>query len=76
VAGALRGMGAVAAGLIAATGLKLFGTLKSNVLGLRLCIGLGVLCFVTIALLHWPLAYVLLGLGSVACMLAFRKLGP
>jgi chromate transporter len=46
VAGALRGMGAVAAGLIAATGLKLFGALKKNVLGLRLCAGLGVLCFV------------------------------
>jgi chromate transporter len=39
VAGALRGMGAVAAGLIAATGLKLFGALKKNVLGLRLCAG-------------------------------------
>lgn len=74
VAGALRGMGAVAAGLIAATGLKLFGALKSNVLGLHLCIGFGVLCFVAIALLRWPLAYVLLGLGGVACVLAFRKL--
>ncbi len=75
VAGALRGMGAVAAGLIAATGLKLFGTLKNNVLGLRLCVGFGVLCFVAIALLHWPLVYVLPGLGSVACVLAFRRLG-
>lgn len=75
VAGALRGMGAVAAGLIAATGLKLFGTLKNNVLGQRLCIGFGVLCFVAIALLRWPLAYVLPGLGSVACVLAFRRLG-
>lgn len=76
VAGALRGMGAVAAGLIAATGLKLFGALKSNVLGLRLCIGFGGLCFVAIALLRWPLAYVLFGLGGVACALAFRKLKP
>ncbi|OGB10260.1 MAG: chromate transporter [Burkholderiales bacterium RIFCSPHIGHO2_12_FULL_61_11] len=76
VAGALRGMAAVAAGLIAATGLRLFGALKNNVLGLRLCIGFGVLCFAAIALLRWPLAYVLLGLGSVACVLAFRKLTP
>jgi chromate transporter len=76
VAGALRGMGAVAAGLIAATGLRLFGALKSNVLGQRLCIAFGVLCFAAIALLRWPLAYVLLGLGSVACVLAFRKLKP
>jgi chromate transporter len=66
----------VAAGLIAATGLRLFGALKSNVLGQRLCIAFGVLCFAAIALLRWPLAYVLLGLGSVACVLAFRKLKP
>ena len=76
VAGALRGMAAVAAGLIAATGLKLFGALLKNVLGLRLCIAFGVLCFVAIALLRWPLAYVLFGLGSVACVLVFRKLKP
>lgn len=76
VAGALRGMGAVAAGLIAATGLKLFGALKTNVLGLRLCIGLGVLCFVAIALLRIPLAYVLLTLGVLACVLAYQRLKP
>lgn len=76
VAGALRGMGAVAAGLIAATGLKLFGALLKNVLGLRLCIVFGVLCFVAIALLRWPLFYVLFGLGSIACLLAYQKLKP
>ena len=74
VQGALRGMGAVAAGLIAATGLKLFGALQKNVLGLMPCIGLGVLCFIAIALLRWPLAYVLLGLGGLACAIATRKL--
>ncbi len=76
VAGALRGMGAVAAGLIAATGLKLFGALQKNVLGMRLCVGLGVLCFVAIALLRIPLAYVLLTLGVSACVLAYRRLKP
>ena len=76
VAGALRGMGAVAAGLIAATGLKLSGALLKNVLGLRLCIAFGVVCFVTIALLRWPLFYVLFGLGSVACTVAYQKLKP
>ena len=74
VAGALRGMGAVAAGLIAATGLKLSTALLKNVLGLRLCISLGVVCFMAIALLRWPLVYVLLGLGGTACTLAWRKL--
>jgi len=76
VAGALRGMGAVAAGLIAATGLKLFGALVNNVLGLRLCLAFGVVCFVAIGLLRWPLAYVLAGLGSLACLLAYQKLKP
>ena len=76
VQGALRGMGAVAAGLIAATGLKLFGALQKNVLGLTLCITLGVLCFIAIALLRWPLAYVLLGLGGMACAVAYKKLAP
>ena len=74
--GALRGMGAVAAGLIAATGLKLFGALHKNVLGLALCVTLGILCFVAIALLRWPLVYVLLGLGGLACWVAFKKLAP
>lgn len=74
VQGALRGMGAVAAGLIAATGLKLFGALQKNVLGLPLCIAFGVLCFIAIALLRWPLAYVLLGLGGLACAIAYKKL--
>lgn len=74
VAGALRGMGAVAAGLITATGLKLFGALKNNPLGVPLCVLLGVLAFVGIALLKLPLAWVLLGLGGVSCVLAYRKL--
>ena len=76
VAGALRGMGAVAAGLIAATGLKLIGALQKNVLGPGLCAVFGLSCFLAIALLRWPLAYVLFGLGSVACAAAFRKLKP
>ncbi len=76
VAGALRGMGAVAAGLIAATGLKLFGALQKNVLGLRICVAFGLVCFAAIALLRWPLAYVLFGLGAIACVMAYRKLKP
>ncbi|WP_298932283.1 chromate transporter [uncultured Ramlibacter sp.] len=76
VAGALRGMGAVAAGLIAATGLKLFGALRKNPLGLPLCVALAALTFAGIALLRLPLAYVLLGLGGLACVLAWRKLAP
>jgi chromate transporter len=76
VAGALRGMAAVAAGLIAATGLKLFGTLKTHPLGVPICIALGGASFVGIALLRLPLAYVLLGLGTIACVMTYRKLKP
>src|SRR5262249_5232218 len=42
VAGAVRGMGAVAAGLITATGLRLMPALQKNVLGVRLATAFGV----------------------------------
>jgi chromate transporter len=76
VAGALRGMGTVAAGLIIATGLRLAGALQKNVLGMRLCILLGILCFVAIAWLRLPLVFVLLGVGGVACAMAYKRLKP
>jgi chromate transporter len=75
VAGALRGMGAVAAGLVTATGLKLMGALNKNVLGLPLAVVAGVAAFVAIAWLRLPLAWVLLGLGGACWLVAFRKLG-
>lgn len=74
VAGALRGMGAVAAGLIAATGIKLFGALRQNPMGLPTCIVLGIACFLAIAIFRIPLAYVLLSLGGLACVLTYRRL--
>ena len=75
VAGALRGMGAVAAGLVTATGLKLFAALGKNPLGMTVCTALGLATFACIALLRLPLAWVLLGLGGLACGLAWRRLG-
>lgn len=75
VAAALRGMGAVAAGLVAATGFKLFGALRTNALGLPWCIALGGATFVAIAWLRLPLAGVLAVLGGLACVLAWRRLG-
>lgn len=76
VAGALRGMGAVAAGLITATGLKLLGALKTHPLGKATCIGLCIACFIAVALLHMQLGYVLLGLGALATGLTYRRLAP
>jgi chromate transporter len=75
VAGALRGMGAVAAGLITATGLRLAGALKTHPLGPAICTAIAVACFAGIALLRLPLAYILLGLGGLACVLTYRRLG-
>jgi chromate transporter len=72
---ALRGMGAVAAGLITATGITLIAALGKNAMGIGVCIGLAALTFVAIALLRWPLAWVLPGLGGAACLWAYRVLG-
>ena len=74
VIGAMRGMSAVAAGLIIATGLKLFAGLANNLLGKKLCAFFGISCFVSIALLRSPLITVLLVLGLPACGLVYRKI--
>ncbi len=76
VAGALRGMAAVSAGLIAATGLKLAPALARHALPLLWCVALALAGFVLVAILRWPLIYVLLGLGGLACALSYRRLGP
>lgn len=76
VAGALRGTGAVAAGLFAATGLRLMSAIRANPIGIPLAVALGCCCFVAVALLRWPLVYVLLGLGGTAYVLAYRRLKP
>ena len=75
VAGALRGMGAVAGGLIAATGLKLITALQTNVMGRLACGVLATVTFVAIALFHVALAWVLLSVGGLACIWAYRQLG-
>ena len=71
---ALRGMGAVAAGLIAATGIKLIGALDKNAMGKGLCLGLAALTFVAIALLRLPLLWVLPVIGGGSCVWAYRVL--
>jgi len=71
---ALHSMGAVAAGLIMGTGFKLFGTLRNNPLGLPVALVLIVLTFIVIALLRWPLLWVLLGTGIPASLWAWIRL--
>jgi chromate transporter len=76
VAGVLRGMGAVAAGLIMGTGIKLLPALRRNVLGPVPAFAFAALMFACIALLRIPLAWMLGGLGVVAYALAWRRLAP
>ncbi len=76
VAGALRGMGAVAGGLIAATGIKLIPALRNHPIGFGLCLGFVALVFAAIAIARIPLGWVLLVIGGVACAWTWRKIAP
>jgi len=76
VQGALRGMAAVAAGLVAATGLKMSAALGKNVLPLAVCVIIAALGFVLLAWVRVPLAAVVFGLGGLGCVLAWRRLTP
>ena len=73
--GALRGMGAVAAGMFAATGIKLISALKLNPMGWTVCTLVMLSTFIGVSLLRWPLLWVLLGIGSLACGWAYLRLG-
>ena len=74
VSGALRGMGAVAAGLVVSTAVKLAPTLKTNPLGRATGALLAALTLVGVGLLRWPLVWVVLGLGGIGMALAWRAL--
>jgi chromate transporter len=74
VAGALQGMSAVAAGLVAATALKLAVAFKKHPLPLALNLGLLTAVFVGVAGWHQPLAWVLLPLGVLSYTLTWRRL--
>ncbi|MBC8055557.1 MAG: chromate transporter [Rhizobiales bacterium] len=74
VTGALRGMAAVAAGLVLSTGLKLLGTLRRNVMGLPICLGFGALTLIATAWLRLPLVWVIAVLGSFAVLVAWIRL--
>jgi chromate transporter len=76
VAGALRGMGAVSAGLIAAMAFKLAPALLKNPMGRVVCtVGVAV-TIVLVFGLRWPMAWVVLGWGGALCVFAWWRLGP
>jgi chromate transporter len=76
VAGALQGMGAVAAGLVLSTGIKLLPALRRNPMGRGLAFALAVATFGAIALARFPLPAVLAVLGGGAYAWAWRRLAP
>ncbi len=75
VAGAVRGMGAAAAGLIGAVSLKMMAGLKRNEMGAGICAALIAITFVAVGLLRWPLVYVVIGLGVPAFAYAVWMIG-
>ena len=75
VTGALRGMGAVASGLVLSTAVKLLGTLRRNVMGLLPCLLFGAVTVAAVAWWRVPLIG-LLGIGgSTAIAFAWYRLG-
>lgn len=74
VAGALRGMGAVAAGLVIGTGLKLSTSLHQHPLPLWLGWVLSMLAFAMVVFLQWPLWWVLPLIGGMGCVLTWKRL--
>lgn len=75
VQGALRGMGAVAAGLVAGSALKLVKGLKANAMGRAACALTAAATFTLVALWRVPLGVVLLTVGLPACAWAWARLG-
>lgn len=73
-AGALRGMGVVAAGLVMATAIKLAAPLRRSPMGLPACAVIGGVTFLGVGVLRWPMVGVVLGLGSAAMAFAAWRL--
>jgi chromate transporter len=74
-AGAIRGMGAVAAGLVFAMAVKLAPTLRRNPLPLALCGAATLATWVLVGIVRVPMAWVLFGLGGSMISLAWWRLG-
>ncbi|QNP48763.1 chromate transporter [Diaphorobacter aerolatus] len=75
VAGALRGMGAVAAGLVIGAGFRLAVAFRRHPLGKLVCWVFAALTFAAMALWRFPLGFVLLVVGGAACVFTWYRLG-
>jgi chromate transporter len=71
---ALHGMGVVAAGLVLFTAVKLAPSLRKNALGWPFCALWVALTALAVGLWHWPMVWVVLGLGCIGVGLAWWRL--
>lgn len=74
VQNAMRGVSAVTAGLIAATGLKLIPALRGHPMGPVLCTLFAAVTFAAVALFRLPLLWVLLTVGVASALWTYRAL--
>lgn len=74
VQGALKGMGLVVVALILTTALKLVSALRTHVGGAAFCVASMASTFTAIALLRWPLAWVLLVIGTLSCLWTYHRI--
>jgi chromate transporter len=74
-AGAIRGMGAVAAGLIFATAARLAPSLRQNPLPVAVCAAAVLATAIVVGVLRVPMVWVVVGLGGAMLALAWWRLG-
>ena len=74
VQGALKGMGLVVVALILTPTLKLVPALRTHVGGVAFCALAAVGTFASIAVFRWPLAWVLLVIGTLSCLWTYVRI--
>jgi chromate transporter len=74
VQGALKGMGLVVVALILTTALKLIPALRTHVGGVAFCVLAVVSTFVSIAVMRFPLVWVLMVIGGLSCVWTYRRI--
>jgi len=76
VAGAVRGMGAVSAGLVMAIALKLLPALRRSPLGRARWMLVTLAVVLATGWWRWPLVAVIVLVGGASCVMAWHCLGP
>ncbi len=74
IAGAVKGMGAVAAGMIGAVGLKLLATLKTSPVGKPVFLLVAAASFIVVALLRQPLIVAITCVGLPSMVWTYFRL--